>query len=607
MRGPATRGPARLVLAVVVALGLLAGCATVPGSSDVTVLRRVGDAAEPTAPPGPVRGAGPLETVRGWVLASGATPERHQAARAFLTSAAAGTWDDGAAPTVVSDQVATVFADRPVAAGQSTVRLRATALGTVTPEGAYVARPGPVEFDLELVEQNGQWRIASLPAGTIVRRSDLTANTRPVRTWFVDPLARTPVSDPRYLATSPAASAPTRTLQLLLAGPAEALSGAAVSALPPTAVLRSDVGLGADGTAVVDLTRTGPLDEPRRREIAVQVVLTLAGIGVPRVRLLVDGTPLRPGPPEITVADALATLPPEVARRPDLPVDPVAGAIGGADAPPLVTDGGRVLMLGGEPVAGPAGTGSYRALSSSPSPGGDRLAVVSEAPAAAGGRAIASNARLLAGPAGAELAPTRIEGRTLARPSWSPGGAELWTVVDGRAVVRAVRRDEAGGTVPAPLDTTAIAGLGPVSALRVSPDGARLALVVGGRVAVASVARDGAGAARLAAPAVIRPESLDQTLDVGWTRTDQLVAVGNRTAAPVTLVSVDGLDIDTAPSTNLTPPVTAVTAQPGRALVVADQSGTWTLPTTRSGGAGSADVWRSVPGFGTAAVPAYPG
>ena len=88
---------------------VLAGCATVPGSSDVTVLRRVGDPAEPSAPPGPARGAGPLELVRGWIVASGATAERHSAARAFLSPPAAGSWDDGSSPTVVSDRVDTVF------------------------------------------------------------------------------------------------------------------------------------------------------------------------------------------------------------------------------------------------------------------------------------------------------------------------------------------------------------------------------------------------------------------------------------------------------------------------------------------------------------------
>lgn len=336
--GPSDEGPARLVLAVVVALGLLAGCATVPGSSDVTVLRRVGDAAEPTAPPGPVRGAGPLETVRGWVLASGATPERHQAARAFLTSAAAGTWDDGAAPTVVSDQVATVFADRPVAAGQSTVRLRATALGTVTPEGAYVARPGPVEFDLELVEQNGQWRIASLPAGTIVRRSDLTANTRPVRTWFVDPwpAPRCPIR-----ATWPPAPPPRRP-----PGPCSCCSPARPRRCPARRSApcpHRGPALGRRARRRRDRRRRPHPDRPARR--AATPGDRRAGRAHPgRDRGAAGPFARRRHPaaaraPEITVADALATLPPEVARRPDLPVDPVAGAIGGADAPPLVTDG----------------------------------------------------------------------------------------------------------------------------------------------------------------------------------------------------------------------------------------------------------------------------
>ena len=249
------------VVLLLLTLLLAAGCASVPGSSEVTVLRQVGDAAEPTAPPGPARDAGPLETVRGWVLASGATAERHRAARGFLTSATAGTWDDGASPVVVSDQVDTVFVDRPVPVGEARVRVRATALGVLTPDGVFDAGVRPVEVEVGLTEQNGQWRISSLPTGTIVRRSDLRANTRPVRTWFLDPQRASPVSDPRYLATTPARSVPTRTMQYLLAGPSESLAGAAVSALPVGTALRSDVSITPDGTAVVDLTRTGPLDD----------------------------------------------------------------------------------------------------------------------------------------------------------------------------------------------------------------------------------------------------------------------------------------------------------------------------------------------------------
>jgi len=608
-----------LVPALLLALVLGAGCASVPGSSDVTVLRRVGDAAEPTAPPGPARDAGPLETVRGWVLASGAAAERHQAARAFLTPAAAGTWDDGARPTVVTDQVDTVFADRPVPPGEAAVRIRATALGVLTPEGVFEAGPRPIEFTVGLTEQNGQWRISSLPTGTIVRRSDLRANTRPVRTWFLDPQRGEPVSDPRYLATSPARSVPTRTLQYLLAGPSAALAGAAVSALPAGTGLRSDVSLTPEGTAVVDLARTGPLDDARRRGVAQQVTLTLAGIGVARVRLLVDGEPLFPATPEVTVAEALAGLPPEVARRPDLPVDPVVGGPGETEVPVLVADQGRLRLLSGEPAGGPAGRGTYRAVSASASPEGEVAVVAEDQPAGTtpAGEPAPASTRLLTGPGGSELAASGIEGRSLARPSWTPDGSEVWSVVDGTSVVRAGRDGQTGPVRPLAVDASGLAaagvtappsGPGPLSALRISPDGSRVALVAGGRVLVAAIARDGAGGTRLGSVAVLRADSLDQVLDVGWTRTDQLVAVGNRADRPVTLVSVDGLDLETLSSTNLTPPVTAVAARPGRPLVVADQGGTWTLPLAGDGSGGSGgDVWQAVPGFGAATVPAYPG
>ncbi|WP_328309891.1 LpqB family beta-propeller domain-containing protein [Actinomycetospora sp. NBC_00405] len=602
----------RRVVLLLLAVLLAAGCASVPGSSEVTVLRQVGDAAEPTAPPGPARDAGPLETVRGWVLASGATAERHRAARGFLTSATAGTWDDGASPVVVSDQVDTVFVDRPVPVGEARVRVRATALGVLTPDGVFDAGVRPVEVEVGLTEQNGQWRISSLPTGTIVRRSDLRANTRPVRTWFLDPQRASPVSDPRYLATTPARSVPTRTMQYLLAGPSESLAGAAVSALPVGTALRSDVTITPEGTAVVDLTRTGPLDDRRRREVAQQVTLTLAGIGVARVELLVDGEPLLPGVPEVDIAAALAGLPPEVARRPDLPVDPVVGGPGESDVPVLVADDGRLRLLSGEPAGGPAGRGTYRAASASASADGDVALVAQDGVSA---DPAVPRMRLLTGAGGSELAASGIEGRSLARPSWTPDSNEVWSVADGTTVVRAARAGPPGAARPLPVDasglvaagvTAAPGALGPLSALRISPDGARVALVSGGRVLVAAIARDGAGNARLGSVAALRPESLDQVLDVGWTRTDQIVTVGNRADRPVTLVSVDGLDLESLSTTNITPPVTAVAARPGRPLVVADQGGTWTLPLGGESGSGT-DVWQAVPGFGASTVPAYPG
>ena len=180
----------------------------------------------------------------------------------------------------------------------------------------------------------------------------------------------------------------------------------------------------------------------------------------------------------------------------------------------------------------------------------------------------------------------------------------MWSVVDGTRVTRTVRDETSGALLPGALDATSLTAAGVITALHLSPDGIRVAAVAGGRVVVGAVVRDAAGGARVGSVQVLRPESLSGVLDVGWTRTDQIVAVGARSEQPIAFVSVDGLDLDAGPTTNLTPPVTTVAAAPGRPLVVVDQSGVWTLP---SGGSTGSDVWRSVPGASASAVPAYPG
>jgi len=570
-----------VLAALLVVLGLVAaGCATVPGDSSVQVLRKVSDGAAPPAPPGPADGTNPLDLVRGFVYASGSSADRHGAARRFLAPEAAG-WDDAASVTVLDEQFGTV----PVATGtdSTTVRIRGTRIGMLSSTGAFEPDEAPVEADVTVVRRDGQWRIASLPEGVFVRLSDLRSNYRTIRVYFVDPARGRVVPDLRYLPAVPAKAQAAQAVDMLLGGPSPALAGSVTSRLLPTTGLHANVATAADGGLVVDLTRLGDLDDASRRQLAAQVVLTLSEINVGRVRLLVDGVPLLPATPDLTRSDVAA----------------LAADAADAAAPqqqPLVVSGGRVRKLGGDdsgtPIPGQTGNGAFDVAAAALTPDGSHQAVVSRE----GGRN-----RLIVGEGDKPLEVTDVTGSTLTRPTWTPGGTEVWTVVDGSTVARVIT--EAGapprrGTV----DASALTALGgPITSLRMSRDGVRVAAVVGSRLVTASVARAADGSVTLRGARVLRPGDLGDVVAVDWRSTDTLVVASARSDRAVSLVSVDGLALDTVSGSNLTPPLRAVAASPNLPLLVADQGGVWSF----SGG--DLDTWRLVAGGMPDAVPFYPG
>lgn len=566
-----------LVLALTVAI---TSCATVPESSPVRVLGRAGDV-EQAPPAGPVDGSYPLDLVRDFVRASGPSSDRHGSARRFLAPEADG-WDDSTGLTVLDSDFDTVpTPGAPSTQDVATIRIRGTALGRLSAAGAFEPDQTPFQQDVTVVRQDGQWRIAALPNGVVVPLSIFRDNYRSVRTWFVDPVRRLAVADLRYLPGVPARAQPTRVVDLLLSGPSPALQGAAVSQLPPSARLRSNVVTSPDGAVVVDLTEVGDLDEPGRRLLAAQVVLSLAEVNVLRVRLLVDGEPLLPGAPDVT--------------RPDI-ADLVAEAQPGPDVPGLVVSGGRLRQLDGAqpnaPLPGPTGNGSYDVESAAISVDGRRLAAV----ARAGDR----RAMIIGSVADAAMTQVALDAASMTRPSWTAGGGEVWTVLDSQVVAR-VLVDGAGPPRTGRVNADELTALGPLRDLRLSRDGMRVVAVVGGGLYTAAVSRSVDGEVALRNINRLRPLDLGQVVTSDWRTADSVVSINSGTDQLVTQTSVDGLTLQQVLGNNLTPPLRAVAAAANRPLLVTDQTGVWSFAF------GDQPAWRQVLGGAPDSIPLYPG
>ncbi|MGH3753915.1 MAG: LpqB family beta-propeller domain-containing protein [Pseudonocardiaceae bacterium] len=560
---------------VAVQLAAVAGCAAVPSSSDI-VVRSGPEGPRLSAPAGPQRGVDPFRLVRDFIEATGSPAGGHAAARAFLSREAAVNWDDGAGVTVIDDAPgATPQGD--AADGVRRIRVGGPRLGVLTADGSFTPAAGTFSVPLDVVRERDEWRITNPPPGVLVEATAFQRNYRQVRICFVDPNRGTLVPDLRWLPAQPASTLAGRALNLLMAGPSERLTGAVRSALPDGARPRSNVLISRSGRAVINLTGLGALGEQGRRLVAAQIVGTLDGLLPAPLRLLADGEPLVAGQVEWRSAD-IAGYVPAAGPRPDVPGQAV------------VT--GRLTGLDGAPAPGAAGAGALTVLSAArSSPGGELLAAVVAGPDA--------RPQLQVGPAEGDLAAVALDALSMTRPTWRPSGTEVWTVINGRSVV-GVALSGTGQSSTYQVNATELEQLGPITDLRLSRDGVRVAAVAGGKLVVAAVVTRPGGVS-LRYPQVLREGNLLPTAGVDWARPELLVVASTGLSPQVLSVSVDGLTRRQLSSTNLTGPVTGITAAPGREIVVADATGLWAYSDTQ-------EVWEPLlGGIGPGAVPLYPG
>ncbi|SFK48938.1 Lipoprotein LpqB beta-propeller domain-containing protein [Amycolatopsis sacchari] len=577
----------RRLLAALAGVVLVAGCATVPEESQPVAVQQqeLGEIANPDVQQ-PARDLDPLTVARDFVRASAQPVSNNAAARMYLDDGAAKAWQPGKVMNVIDDQFNTVYAtgvDLPANPNERVVVVRGTNLGMLGGDSSFIPSKSPYELRLLVRKQSdGQWRVTNPPANIVVPYSDFTANYVRVPVYFFAQDSNTIVPDLRYVAGKPQLGLPARVVSLLLSGPSDQLVGAVRTPLPEDANIEGNVTVTPDGALMVPLTGVADQTPEVKKLIAAQIVLSLQAVTTNRVRLLSDGNALVDGHED--------WLPSDVPSYTSM-------ASPGADLPGLMTVNGRIRSLAdGALIQGPAGQGAYQVVSAAQSIDGRQLAIVDNAD---------GRQQLRIGSFGSSAQLVNLFGGTLTRPTWRPTATadgtagEVWTVVDGSAVVRVLRTSDGGWTGQA-VNAEEVLGVGPISVLRLSRDGARAAIVVNGQLLVASVVRT-QDSVTLRSPRILQTGTLTGVVDVDWLSQDSLVAATTMPSQPVVKVPIDGLRLDTFNSSNLTPPVYAITAAPGRPIVVADAGGLWTASDV-------GEVWRPhQSSLGARAAPFYPG
>ncbi|MFS0730936.1 GerMN domain-containing protein [Curtobacterium sp. 1P10AnD] len=293
-RTPAPRRGVRRALAVAVAaltLVALSACAAIPVSGDVRSGQSIKDesvSGVELRPDGPSGGEDQTAVLRGFIAAATGAQNNYATAREFLSSGFSQKWNPRQGVTISdgSGQVERV--------GANELTYTLTASASVDSDGEYTqaVRPTTSTLTFQFVREGDDWRIAYAPDGIILSPVRFQSVFQQHALYFFDPTGESLVPDVRwFLAQS---SVGTRVVSALLAGPADWLDGAVVSAFPRGTQLSLNAVTIENGTAQVDLSsaalRASTADRVRMREQLAKSLGTVASVS--SVTMTVEGASL---------------------------------------------------------------------------------------------------------------------------------------------------------------------------------------------------------------------------------------------------------------------------------------------------------------------------
>lgn len=532
---------------------LLAGCASIPDSGDVSLVKASprGESQVRVYAVPPRANAQPDEIIDGFLEAMTSEDPDFAMARKYLTKQASQTWrpEDGttvlrAAPDPEAPEGGPAAAD-PTGI---TYPLYGERIAQVDASHAYQA-VAPVAYNgsIHLVQQKGadgdEWRINKLPPGLVLGDSDFQRGYRSVNKYYFAAGQNWLVADPVYIRKridpNTRMDPVTQAIKALLDGPTDWLKPVVDSPFPAGTQL-------AKGTRSLEFDDRNALKVPLNanaaragheqcKKMAAQLLFTLRDLTstrVERVELMAGGSSLC----------ALSGDQAE-AYAPDRTTGP-------PDSPYFIDEAGQLTQLdtsSGEtvdktPVIGPFGDGTVKLGSVAVSRDEKRAAGVDHDAKSLYVASIQST-----GEPGDPLVKSEGARPTdrLSAPSWD-GQGDLWIADRDPAKPRLLRFQDGGG----PAQQVTVDGLGGarIKAVRASADGVRVALLldVKGRTSlqIGRVERHRAGGRTEVSVAELRSAApqMESVTAVSWAGPSRLVVVGKeaRGVQQVRYIQTDG-------------------------------------------------------------------
>lgn len=253
---------------------LTTACAQLPTSSDIKTGPNVESALETDylyySPSGPGEDATQEEIILGFLNAGTGPQNDYEVAKSYLAESFQTEWDPNQQVLIQDGRPTLTLLEN------NTAIVRIPIAAKINERGQYQTMPlGSSEsIEIELVEQEGQWRVQSAPNLTTVIRPVFDVIFKAYAIYFFDNQQRHLVPDVRWFPTR--ASTSTRLVTALLGGPSEWLEESVKTAFPAGTKLSLSTVTVADGVAAVDLTSRALRASARGRQLMqVQIRETL--------------------------------------------------------------------------------------------------------------------------------------------------------------------------------------------------------------------------------------------------------------------------------------------------------------------------------------------